>query len=389
MDYFVDIATDSLNKTGEELCGDKVEIIRNKDNTIIVLSDGLGSGVKANILATMTSKIAATMLREGASIESTVDTIVNTLPECKVRKLAYSTFSILKIDKSGNVYIVEYDNPKVLIYRNGRDFPVEREDKIIGSKVIKESHFTLQKGDTISLISDGAIHAGVGAFLNLGWQWDSVNDYLRDLSHVERTANGIARNFIGVCNNLYNQEPGDDTTIVTVKVRDKEQVDLFTGPPADPEKDEWIANMLDNAPGRKIICGGTTANIAARELHRELIVDLDTHTEDIPPMAYMEGFDLITEGVLTLKYALDLIKTYNGNAYYANHHSFESFDGATQLANLLLNHCTHLNLWVGKAINPAHQNPHIPVDLNIKLQIVKELADQLVALGKEVTLTYL
>lgn len=389
MDYFVDIATDSLNKFGEELCGDKVEVIKNKDNIIIVLSDGLGSGVKANILATMTSKIAATMLREGASIESTVDTIVKTLPECKVRKLAYSTFSILKIDIFGNVYIVEYDNPRVLVYRDGQDLPINRVDKVIGSKVIKESHFTLEKGDMISLISDGAIHAGVGAFLNLGWQWDSVNEYLRDLGHVEQTAKGIASNFIGVCNNLYDDHPGDDTTIVTVKIRDKEEVDLFTGPPADPDKDLWIANRLRKAEGKKIICGGTTANIAARELGRDIIVDLDTYTKDIPPMAYMDGFDLVTEGVLTLKNALELIKAYSGTTFSSGKNHLDACDGATQLANILINHCTHLNLWVGKAINPAHQNPNLPMDLNIKLQIVKELAEKLRQLGKEVNLTYL
>lgn len=390
MNSFVDIATNSINKFGEELCGDKVEIIKNEDSIIIVLSDGLGSGVKANILATMTSKIAATMLKEGASIEATVDTIVKTLPECKVRKLAYSTFSIIKIDDSGQVYIVEYDNPSVLIYRNGIDYPIDRQEKKIGTKTIKESHFELKKGDMISLISDGAIHAGVGALLNLGWQWDSVNDYLRDLNNVEKTANAIAGNFISVCNNLYDDHPGDDTTIVTVKVRDKEEVELFTGPPLDKTIDHWIVDNLIRSTGKKVICGGTTANIASRELKRDIIVDLDSYNKDVPPMAYMDGFDLITEGVLTLKATLEKLKSYDQQDFNdIEAHRLSGNDGATKLANLLINHCTHLNLWVGKAINPAHQNPNLPMNLNIKLQIVKELIMTLQELGKEVQVTYL
>ncbi|GMQ59106.1 SpoIIE family protein phosphatase [Vallitalea sediminicola] len=389
MKHFIDIYHNSINKYGEQLCGDKVEIIRTDDSVIAVLSDGLGSGVKANILATLTAKIAATMLKEGASIKDTVDTIVNTLPECQVRKLAYSTFTMIKIDKSGEVYIAEYDNPPIFIYRNDRDLALNKRKIDINGKTILESNFKLKVGDNISVISDGAVHAGVGALLNLGWQWDNINDYLRDLAKVEKTSRNISGNFIGVCNNLYEDHPGDDTTIMNIRVRDIENIDLFTGPPEDRDMDKWIINKLSKGNSKKVICGGTTANIAARELNREIYVDIETMAKDVPPMAYMDGIDLVTEGVLTLKQTLEILKNYSREDFATKANYLNENNGASKLANYLINECTHIHFWVGKAVNPAHQNPNFPTSLNIKLKIVGELANALEDIGKQVTITYI
>lgn len=388
MENFIDINYKSINKYSEELCGDKVEYVCDDGGYIIVLSDGLGSGVKANILATMTTKIAVTMLKNGASIEDTIETVINTLPECKVRKLAYSTFTIIRIDNNNNAYIAEYDSPPYFYYSSKRIIPVEKKERIIGKKKIYESNIQLQMGDTICVVSDGAIHAGIGQMLNLGWSWDEVNGYLKELNNVNRSSQLINGNFIGVCNNLYNNKPGDDTTILTVKVRKPEVIDIFVGPPADRTLDSYLANIMKNSENIKIICGGTTALIAERELESKLVVDLESMKDDVPPIAYMDEFNLVTEGVLTLGKTLNNIKKLN-NSSYENTLDYNDYDGCSILTNLLMDVGTHINLYVGRAVNPAHQNPNFPMGYNIKQNIVDGLIEELKKAGKKVNVMYL
>jgi len=389
MSYFIDIGFDSINKSGEELCGDKIEIVKNEDGIIIVLADGLGSGVKANILATLTSKIAGTMLREGASIHETVDTIVNTLPVCNVRKLAYSTFSILKIYNDGRVYSVEYDNPPLILVRDKKYVEIEKKLVDMNGRKIKESNFYLKDGDVLSIISDGVVHAGVGAILNLGWQWNNVAEYVEQLSRVEKCSKSISKGLIEACKSLYDYKPGDDATVVTIKMRPSEMVDLFTGPPSNMEKDNTIVKKLLEGVGKRVVCGGTAANIVARELSEKLDVSMDFPDPEIPPVAYIKGIDLVTEGVLTLSKTIQKLRAFifDQDVYTVSNYNHQ--DGASQLTKLLIEDCTHINLWVGTAVNPAHQNPEFPADLSMKVKVVEELAELLKHLGKEVKLTYL
>jgi hypothetical protein len=383
MDYFIDVANDSLNKFGEELCGDKVEIVRMKDGVIIVLADGLGSGVKANILGTITAKIAATLLKEGADIYETVDTIVNTLPVCKVRNIAYATFTLIKVHNNGRVYIAEYDNPPVFLLSNS-NLTIDKKEIIIKDKKVLESNFILGEGDILTIVSDGVIHAGVGNILNLGWQWDNVNEYLMRRTPNLKCAKHISMDLLETCNDLYNGSPGDDTTVVAIKIRKKEEIDLFTGPPVDSAKDAWVVKEFMKGRGKKIVCGGTAANIVSRELKRELVVNLDFHDIEVPPTASMKGIDLITEGVLTLSKVVEKLKNYSDYSLS----DFYGTDGVSRLIQLIVDDCTHLNLWIGKAINPAHQNPNFPIDLSIKLNVIEELVEILRRMGKEININY-
>ena len=280
---FVEVSHNSLNKKGEELCGDKVEIFQSDSRSIIVLADGLGSGVKANILATLTSKIAITMLRKGADIEEVVETIAHTLPVCKVRNIAYSTFTVIEIDENLRCKIFESENPPFFFLRDGEILKPEKKEITILDKTIVLTDVQLLEDDIIYICSDGVIHAGVGQTLNFGWQWEHVANYIK--KKADLNAGFLCQRLINACDDLYEGQPGDDTTIVTVKVRQPVQVLLFTGPPLDPSHDEQLVKKYVGRRGKKVVCGGTAANIVSRELKKEIHTSLDYDDISIPPIA--------------------------------------------------------------------------------------------------------
>lgn len=384
MSYYIDVSFKSLNKKGEELCGDKVEHIQTDEGSIIILSDGMGSGVKANILATLTSKIAVTMLREGASIEDTLETIASTLPKCSVRKMAYSTFTILKISSSGECYMVEYDNPPCFLYRDGNDYPIYKNKRVIGDKIIFESNFKLLEGDLLCVTSDGAVHAGVGELLNLGWEWNNINDFLRAIS-TKKFAGDITTALLDVCNTLYDGRPGDDTTVLALKLQPEKHLSLFTGPPKDKGNDKKFLSLVESSPGRVVLSGGTTANIVARGWDREIEINLEEYKHDsIPPIGKLAGVDLVTEGLITLNKTVEYLRSYSREG-----REITGDNGAAILSRLLLMESSHISIYAGTAVNPAHQNPDFPIDFNIKLKVVTDLVEILKELQKKVVVEYI
>lgn len=379
MKFFMEFSAASLNKYGEELCGDKVEFLSEENGFIAVLSDGLGSGVKANILATLTAKIAMTMLKEGLPIEEVVDTIIHTLPICSVRKLAYSTFTIIQVSSEGIVYIVEFDNPSVFFIRDGKIASIEKTVQEINERKIYESHFALQEKDVLVFVSDGVIHAGAGKVLNLGWSWPEVAHYLEGLEIIKMSAVKITKALLGVCEDLYLQHPGDDTTVATIKAIKPKVATLFSGPPSDKIQDRYVVETLMRTQGKKIICGGTAANIVSRALNVEVTTSFQIIDPRIPPIGHIKGVDLVTEGVLTLQGAVEKLERVRDNVEIDFLHDE---DGASMLARMLFEECTHIHMIVGRAINPAHQNPDFPQELSIKLNILYKLEKILVQLGK-------
>jgi len=389
MSIFVDVDFASLNKYKEELCGDKVEVIRNNDSVIVVLADGLGSGVKANILATLTSKIIGTMLSMGASIDEAVETIANTLPVCKVRDLAYSTFTILQIYDSGECYLVEFDNPSVIRLVKGNFIDLVKESREINGKIIKESRFFMSPEDVLIMVSDGAIHAGVGQCLNLGWQWENVKEYTERAYKKDMTAKNVSRLLLSVCDNLYAGKPGDDTTVVAIKVRNCLPVNILIGPPVNKEMDGLVINKFINEEGKKVVCGGTTSQIVSRVTGREIYTSFNYIDRSVPPTAAIEGIDLTTEGVLTMCKALEYAKKYvSSESTIEDFADIKKEDGASKLARMLLEESTSVRFIVGRAINPAHQNPDFPLDLSMKLKLVDEMQKCLSSLGKKVEVEY-
>ena len=275
MNVSIDAAYKSLNKIKEELCGDKVELLKTADSNILILADGMGSGVKANILATLTSKILGTMFLNGASIDDCIETIAKTLPVCQVRQVAYSTFSILQVFHNGQVYLAEFDNPSCIMIRDNKLFPLPFTERVLENKIIRECRFTASINDCFILMSDGVIHAGVGNLLNFGWNWQNVADFALLSARETLSASRLAGTLIKACDDLYLQQPGDDTTVAVLRITGAKVVDLFTGPPSSPGNDGHLIREFMGRQGKKIICGGTSANIASRILKRPLITSMD------------------------------------------------------------------------------------------------------------------
>jgi len=221
MSLFFECYHRQLNKWGEELCGDSVQVARTPLGLTAAVADGLGSGVQANILSTLTAKIAVSMLAQGADTDEVISTIALTLPMCKRRELAYSTINLLQLSPRGDCYLAEFDCPETFVFRGGSLYAPLRQERVVGDKRIKESRFTLAVGDMVFLISDGVIHAGVGANLNMGWQWQNVATYIGKLAERNLGLRAIVSALSHTCGHLYMGKPGDDTTILGIAARSR------------------------------------------------------------------------------------------------------------------------------------------------------------------------
>ena len=392
MEIKVDMAYKSLNKNEEELCGDKVEILHTDNSHILILADGMGSGVKANILATMTSKILGTMFLRGIPLEECVETFAEPLPVCRVRQMAYATFSILQVYDDGTAYLVEFDNPGCIFIRDGEIMKIPEQFRMIDNRRINEYHFKVKLGDAFVLISDGAINAGVGELLNFGWNWDSVAKYAQREYKKTISAMHLAAAISQACDDLYQYRPGDDTTVAVLRIGEKKLVNLMTGPAQCQEDDEgMVTDFMADENAVKVVCGGTSANIVARVLEKEINVAFTGEIDpNIPPTASIEGIDLVTEGVVTMNRVLKLLEQYTRDdeideAFFIE---LDKPNGASMLAKLLIEQCTDLHLFVGKAVNAAYQNTELPFQLGVRQKLVDQIEDVLKRLGKGVSVRY-
>ncbi len=387
-DLCADIGYKSINHEGEQLCGDHVDIVEpSDDSTVIVLSDGLGSGVKASILSTLTSKIISTMLAEGLSLEECVKTIAATLPVCSVRGVAYSTFTIIHLMNNQTAEVIQYDNPHVIVIRNEEVWDYPKTEMNIGGKKIYKSLINLQENDIFVAMSDGCPHAGIGSAYNFGWKREDIAQFMEDLSHVGYTAKTLSTMLVDECNKLYGGKPGDDATACVVRIRKREPMNMLFGPPSNRDDANRMMSLFFSKEGKHIICGGTTSTIAAKFLRKPLKASLNFEHSDIPPTAEIEGVDLVTEGVITVNRVVEYAKDYLGENKLYEQWGFKR-DGASLISRLLFEEATDINFYVGRAVNPAHQNPDLPINFNIKMNLVEELSACLKKMGKRIKVSY-
>ena len=387
-DLCADIGYKSINHYGEQLCGDHVDIVEQDENsTVIVLADGLGSGVKASILSTLTSKIISTMMAQGLSLEDCVETIAATLPICSVRGVAYSTFTIINLKNNETADLIQYDNPKVILFRNGANYDYPTTEMNIGGKKILSSSIKLCENDIFVAMSDGCPHAGIGSAFNFGWKREDIIEFLEPLSIVGYTSKTLSTILVDECNKLYGERPGDDATACVVRIRKREPMNLLFGPPSNRDDCDRMMSLFFSKNGKHIVCGGRTSSIAAKFLGKPLKASINFERSDVPPIAEIEGVDLVTEGVITVNKVVEYAKD-----YLKNNESYEQWsykrDGASLIARMLFEEATDINFFVGRAINPAHQNPDLPINFSIKMNLVEELSKCLKQMGKRIKVSY-
>lgn len=387
-DLCADIGWKSINHYGEQLCGDHVDIVeQNENSTIIVLADGLGSGVKASILSTLTSKIISTMMAEGLPVEECVETIAATLPVCSVRGVAYSTFTIMQLIDNEVVELIQYDNPQVIVLRDNKNYDYPKTEINIDGKKIFKSEIRVQENDVFIAMSDGCPHAGIGLAYNFGWKREDIIDFMETMSVTGLTAKNLSTLLVDECDKLYGHKPGDDATACIVKFRKREPMNILFGPPSNRDDCDRMMSLFFSKEGKHIICGGTTSSIASKYLRKPLKASLSFEDSDIPPIAHLEGVDLVTEGVITVNRVLEYAKDYLGENTKYEHWNFKR-DGASLICQLLFEEATDINFYVGRAINPAHQNPDLPINFSIKMNLVEELSKCLKMMGKRIKVSY-
>ncbi|HKZ17537.1 MAG TPA: SpoIIE family protein phosphatase [Geobacteraceae bacterium] len=372
-DLFIEIESFQKNKHGQDICGDyfMTHKLIEEDRVISVMSDGLGHGLKANILSTMTATMALKFTASDADLISSAETIMNALPVCRIRNISYATYTIVDIRKQTDISIVEMDNPPFLLIRKGEAVTVpfkEVESPALDGRKMKTYSLKACPEDRLVILSDGISQSGIGSEeLKLGWRVDGCKRFV--LEEVRRDPVISARSLAGkiLKEALRKEVDGrayDDMTVGVFYFRKPRRSLVLTGPPFHENRDAHFANIFDTFKGRKVICGGTTANIVARELKREVVDHLETTDDDIPPIATMDGADLVTEGLLTLTKVAQFLE---------KGESVPRRNAASMLMEMLLESDSIMFL-VGTKINEAHQDPTHPMDLEIRRNLIKKIA---------------
>jgi len=374
---FIDVDFCQRAKGGQFVSGDVFlsRKIKSEGRVISVLSDGLGSGVKAGVLANLTATMALRYTMASVDVRQSAKTIMDTLPVCEQRKISYSTFTIVDLDEDGKTRVIEHGNPPLLLLRGQAPVLIERASLTLETwkdRVIHYSEFDTRLGDRIVFFSDGVSQSGLGRVgLPLGWGSDRVTSYLQQqiATDNEISSRELSRRLVGEALVNDGRIAKDDISCGIIYYRRPRRLLVVTGPPFSRERDSEMAELVQTFDGKKVICGGTTAGIVARLLKRSITVDLAQFDPEVPPPALMDGVDLITEGTVTLAKVAELLE--QGNSAEAVRKT-----PASDLVSLMLQ-SDIVQFVVGTRINEAHQDPNVPVELDLRRNIVRKIASTL------------
>ncbi len=390
--FYVEVGYQQKNHGKERICGDVFlsQRIKEENRIVAVLSDGMGHGVKANILATLTASMAMNFTREHKDVTRIAEIIMNTLPVCSQRKISYSTFTAVDIEMNAQTSILEYDNPGSFIMRGSKPLDSEWNCLILSSeknkgKEIKSCHFDPRKEDRIIICSDGITQSGMGSKkYPFGWGWENVQQFITGIidQQPDISAQKLASRILNTAYKNDNYHAQDDTSCAVIYFREPRKLLLCSGPPFENENDTKLADIVKEYPGKKILSGGTTGDIVARELGIEIKDTFEFTDPDLPPVSHMDGIDLVTEGILTLSKVSKILNEYNQNWVPGK-------GPADKIVSLLLE-SDEIRIIIGTRINVAHQDPNLPVELEIRRTVLKRIARKLEEkFLKEVSVEYI
>ncbi len=377
--FYIEVGAFQKNHIGERICGDVFlsRKVKEENRTIVVLSDGMGHGVKANMLATLTATMALNFTVEHKDVHKIAEIIMNTLPVCSERKISYSTFTILDIEDNGQTTIINYDNPDAIIMRGEELYTPEWHTITLNSeankdKEIKACTFKAQKEDRVVILTDGITQSGLGKgkYL-LGFGWENTRDLVKTKvsENTEISATKLASVIVNRAHTNDEYHSKDDISSAVVYYREPRKLLLCSGPPFDKSKDDYLAQKVKSFHGKKILSGGTTVDIVSGKLKIDVEDTLEFNDPDLPPVSRMEGIDLVTEGILTLSKVSGILEKHNERTDLGN--------GPADLIIRLLLESDEINLCIGTAINVAHQDPNLPVELEIRRSVAKKIASLL------------
>lgn len=374
--FYIEVGSAQRSHLGERICGDVFlsEKVKEEGRTVVVLSDGMGHGVKANLLATLTATMALNFTKEHKDVQKIAEIIMNTLPVCSERKISYATFTIIDVEKDGQATILNYDNPDPILLKNREVFVPEWHSMTVEgdentTKEIKACTYTLEKEDRIVIMSDGITQSGLGqANFLLGWGRDNVEKNLLSLikEQPDLSAAKLSSLIVNKAHSHDQYQAKDDTSAVVVYCREPRRLLICSGPPFEKDKDKELANIVKTFDGKKILCGGTTADIVSRELNISIEDHLVFDDPDLPPLSYMEGIDLVSEGILTLSKTSGILDEWSPSS--------ETGKGPAHQIVKQIMESDEIYFVVGTAINVAHQDPNLPVELEIRRSVIKKIA---------------
>ena len=390
--FYIEVACEQRNYDKERICGDVFisRKVKEEDRTIVILSDGMGHGVKANVLATLTATLAVNFTIEHKAVEKIADIIMNTLPVCSERHMSYSTFTIVDIEHSGLTTILEYDNPQTIILRDNLPFDPGWQCLILNSeknsgKEILSCQFEPRIEDRIMFCSDGISQSGLGSDKHpLGWGRDNMQDYSLKLvqNSPKISASDLASKMVNMAHRNDGYISKDDTSCASIYFRQPRKLMIVTGPPYEEKNDQKLGKSVKSFEGKKVVCGATTADIIARELGVEIEDSLVFEDPELPPVSHMDGIDLVTEGILTITKVTRILKDYSP--------SYTLGKGPADRIVKLVQQSDEILFVIGTRVNIAHQDPNLPVDLEIRRTVVKRMARLLEEkFLKEVTIKYI